>query len=447
MTTSNQIQPGAKPIEMILLTAALLLALTVPALAVPQIMTDYGDQMAWRSAEINAMGGTGSALYRGGYSALYNPAFLPVEDSVRLDGGFSLSQQHEDRFVPLFDSFQSYVSDAAVASNRSHYWQSGFAFAQRLTTEGRAATLGVSLTDRYPFQYDFYEEVRNPQFYPIEDRDIVIEEREMEVTGTLRNLSVGMGVDLHPLLSIGVAANYAFGQRTEVTRLSDNWNEDGSYRIEQEMDLDGVNFIVGLKSALNERVELGFAWESQLKATGKTTGEAHYADPDSSFATTSIALDDTYFRYPNRFRGGLTFLPRTDPRTVFSIEMEYIPWHEMADSRYPGYDNPRNLDDTRDVRVGVEHTFYNGMPVRFGFRHVNSYLDRDTSASLFTAGIGVPYRNGSFSASVELGKVTSVQDHLFPYDSDEFGEAYIADPQARVEDTRFRLGVGYRLSY
>ena len=448
MITSKQKNPGAMNFAQVLLSVAFLLACASPAVAVPQIMSDYGDQFAWHGAEINGMGGTGAAMYRGGLSNIFNPAFLTDEESVRIDVGFSLDQEHEDRFVPLFDSFDSYVTDAAIASNRSHFWQSGFGFAQRLNSTGNPVTIGLSLTDRYPYQYNFYEEVRNPAFYPVEDRDYVLEEREFEVSGTMRNLSLGAGVELHERFSVGATVNYAFGKRKEITSLSDNWEEDGSYRIEEEMDLDGLNFTLGLKGSLNDRVDFGFAWESQLYAEGSTSGESHYADPDSVFTSVSLALDETYLRYPNIFRGGLTFRPRTDPKTVFTMELEYIPWHEMADSRFPGYDNPRNLDDTRDVRIGLEHTFYSGMPLRFGFRHANTYLDRDASASLFTAGTGIPYGQGMFSVSVELGKVTSIQEHIFPFDpSDEFGDAYLADPQARVEDTRFRVGVGYSLSF
>ena len=447
MITSKQKNLGSAVPSLVLFSVFFLLVGVHPAAGVPQIMTEYGDQFAWHGAEINGMGGTGTALYRGGLSNIFNPAFLAEEQSVRLDAGFSLDQEHEDRFVPLFDSFDSYVTDMAIASNRYHYWQSGFSVAQRLNGEGRPVTVALSLTDRYPFQYNFYEEVRNPEFYPVEDRDILMEEREFEVSGALRNLSLGAGVELHERFAVGAAVHYAFGTRTETITLRDNWEEDGSYRFEEEMDLQGVNFTLGLKGKLNNRVDVGFAWESQLSADGGTDGEMHYADPDSNFTSMSISLDDTYFRYPNIFRGGVTFRPRTDPATVFTIELEYIPWHEMADSRYPGYDNPRNLEDTKDVRIGLEHTFYNGMPLRFGFRHANSYLDRDAHCSFFSAGIGVPYQMGMFSASLELGKVTNDQVHIFPYDSDEFGDAYTAAPQARVEDTRFRLGVGYSLSF
>ena len=52
-----------------------------------------------------------------------------------------------------------------------------------------------------------------------------------------------------------------------------------------------------------------------------------------------------------------------------------------------------------------------------------------------------------FSVSLELSKITSVQDHQFPYPDDFLGPQYVADPQARVEDTRFRIGIGYKVGF
>ncbi len=97
--------------------------MATPALAGPQIMSAYGDQLPWYGAEINAMGGTGTAVYRGGLSNIFNPALLMDEKGYRLDAGVMLDQEHEDRFQPLFDSFDSWVVDAAIAANRNHYWQ------------------------------------------------------------------------------------------------------------------------------------------------------------------------------------------------------------------------------------------------------------------------------------------------------------------------------------
>ncbi len=417
------------------------------SLAVPQIAASYGGQMGWFSAEVNAMGGTGAALYRGGFSTVFNPALLSRAAAYRLDAGLVLDQEHEDRFQPLFDSFDSYVTDAAIASNRNHYFATGFALAGRPGGEESPFGAGLSLTDRYPFDYTFTEELRNPSPYPPGTgdpaRDMIIEERAREVSGTLRDLSVGVGYKASDRLSLGAAAHYAFGTRTEVMRDRDFVTPENSYHHQSDFDLDGVNFTLGAQGVVSEHLEIGVAWESKLSATGDWTQTDYEASTDETTET----MSDAYFKYPQAFRAGLTFRPQTDPRTVFTMELEYKTWSDMEDWRVPGDDNPQHLEDTTDVRIGLQHSFYNGMDARFGFRHYESYLDKEATASVFSAGVGAPFGSGMFSASVELAKVTSIQAHQFPYPTSYFGDSFVVDPMARVEDTRFRIGAGYKVEF
>ena len=85
MTNRQSNTLEASMLRLTVLTCLLLLAVAGPAWSVPQIMTEYGDQMPWLGADINAMGGTGAALYRGGMSNIFNPAFLATAKSHRLD--------------------------------------------------------------------------------------------------------------------------------------------------------------------------------------------------------------------------------------------------------------------------------------------------------------------------------------------------------------------------
>jgi len=426
-------------------TCLLLLALAGPAWSVPQIMTEYGDQMPWLGSDINAMGGTGAALYRGGMSNIFNPAFLAVETSNRLDAGFSLDQEHEDRFQPLFDTFGSFVTDVAIASNRHHYWQTGFGLVLHDPAAGLPVSVGLSLADRYPYSYTFEEEVRNPNPSTNADpaRDSILEDRTRKVTGTLRAASLGVGADVVDWLSLGAAIHYAFGTRTETItqRMYSGPTEgiDGLY----EHDMSGVNFTVGVRAKLSERIEIGLAFENSLTAQGPADLLYHEAWGDTSQnVTVEETFKDVYYRYPQIFRGGITFYPRTDPRTVFTAELEYIPWEKFENSLLATVDEPTGLDKTMDVRIGLEHTFYNGVPVRFGFRHINSYIDRDAGSTIFTGGTGLPIGSGLISASVELMKITSYQEHQFDYPPD-----YYSEDIARVEDTRFRIAVGYTVNW
>jgi hypothetical protein len=209
-----------------------------------------------------------------------------------------------------------------------------------------------------------------------------------------------------------------------------------------EHKMSGVNFTLGLRGRVSERIELGFAYENALTAKGDASFNyfESYVDPDQN-VTEEEMLTDSYYRYPKIFRGGFTFYPRTDPKTVFTAEVEYMPWQEFEDS-FLEAEEPTGLDKTWDVRIGLEHTFYNGVPVRFGFRHINSYIDRDAGSTIFTGGTGFPLGSGLVAASVEIIKITSFQEHQFPYPAD-----YPYEDLSRVEDTRFRIAVGWSVNW
>jgi len=143
---------AGRPAAVVTGLVALLVAAIGPAAADPALHTRYGDPATSLSAEIDAMAGTGTALYRGGFSNVLNPAMLAAgPDETRVDGALSLSQAHEDRFIPLFDTFNSWVTDTAIATNRHHYFGTGFGVARRLPVAWRPVTAALSLTDRYSF--------------------------------------------------------------------------------------------------------------------------------------------------------------------------------------------------------------------------------------------------------------------------------------------------------
>ncbi len=434
-------------------TFLFVLAFAGTAWSVPQIMTEYGDQTPWLGTDINAMGGTGSALYRGGMSNIFNPAFLAKEKSNRLDAGLSLDQEHEDRFQPLFDTFDNMVTDVAISSNRHHYWQTGFGLALHDPTAGLPITVGLSLADRYGYSYTFDEEVRDPDSQS-SPRDSILENRTRKVTGTLRAFSLGVGADVMDWLSIGGAVHYAFGTRTEtINRRLDYSDLDGvDGRFEQEMS--GVNFTIGVRGKISERLEIGLAYENPLTASGTWNLNYHEAYDDTSMnITIEDNFRDSYYRYPQIFRGGFTFYPQTDPRTVFTVEMEYMPWQKFEQNLGEGQSSAgeleaTDLEDVVDFRVGLEHTFYNGVPMRFGFRHFTSYADKDANSTIFTGGTGFPIGSGLVAVSVEIMKITSFQEHQFPYPEDpDDPSRFPVDEEARVEDTRFRLGVSYTVNW
>jgi len=427
--------------------AAVLLLIASGAWAVPQIESIYGGQNAFLLPEINAMGGTGTALYRGGLSGLLNPALLTDEPGYRLDGALAADNRDEQRFMPLYDTFESYVTDVAIASNRQTKLPTGFAAAGRLLDGATPLVVSLSLADRYSYAYLFEEQIRDPDSSH-DPRDQILEERSYETSGTLRDLSLGAAVDVTRFASLGASLHYAFGTRHEdrFRRYYTFSEQDSSYAARTEWDLDGVNVTLGARIRVSERVELGVSYESRLTASGDLSGDLEQVVGDTLYLLSGAAEEE--IEYPAYFRAGLTLRPRTDPRTVFTADVVYANWDELTDSRYPE-DDARNLNDVVDVRIGARHTFYNGMQMLFGFRRYDSYYDRDTGTSVFSGGVGTPLAGGRLTASLEVSKVQSIQPHIFPYPDglDGFGNPITADPDARVADSQLRFGLGYTYGF
>lgn len=422
-----------------LLAAALLAFAAAPAIANPALDTRYGNPAASLSPETDAMAGAGAALYRGGFSTVLNPACLSAETGARLDAAIYLAQEHEDRLAPLFDSFGSYVTDTAIASNRHHYFGTGLAAVRRLGRGARPITAALSLTDRYGFAYDFAEDLLDPNPFA-SPRDALLYQRAVEVDGALRALSGGAAVELRPGWSLGAALHYSFGTRAETRRVRDYRAPQNSYRLAEDFEQDGVNATLGALLRIDARLDVGFAYETPLSASGTATLDTLYAsDP---VPTVRRSRRDRTVDYPGRYRAGLVYRPRTDPRTTFTVDAVLTPWSDLEDSWVPGDDNPLGLHDTWDVRIGLEHLFRNGVPVRFGWRRLDSYADREAGALFFTAGTGFPAAGGAIAVAAELGKVSSEQDNWFAYPA-----GYAAPGRTRVENTVFRLGAGFTRSF
>ncbi len=367
-------------------------------------------------------------------STILNPAGLAWTTKVRADLGVSMTHHEENRFMPVFDSFESYVTDMAIASNQNTWLGTGFAVAVPLSVLDFPLAVGLSLADRYPYDYTFEEEFRDPDTFS-SPRDRILEERAYEVDGTLRTLSFGFATAaLNDRVSAGASLHYAFGTREESWLLRDNDLDDGdqSYDNRQEWDLSGVNATFGVQGKVTDRLTLGVAYETRLEVDGDYDVTTFAAGDEAPVQTTTTET----IKYPAFWRFGAAFYPRSEPRTVLTVDVVYSDWEDLEDSR----EGDREiLNDVIDVRVGLEHTFHNDMRMRFGFRRYDSYADEEGGNSVFSGGAGFPVAGGEVSLSLELNKLQSYETHVFGYP----GDPYVADDIARVDDSRVRIGIGW----
>jgi long-subunit fatty acid transport protein len=249
---------------------------------------------------------------------------------------------------------------------------------------------------------------------------------------------VGVGAtDSDNRFSFGIALQYVYG-KIESTMAQEYFAEpENSIMMTSSTELDGFATTAGMAYRFNERMDLAATFNSGLHVQGDQNSVLY-----SELVDPIVASDvDESIRYPRNYSLGMAYYPRSELKTVFTMEAVFSEWSELEDD---SMEEGPFLEDTIDFRVGVQHTFYNGVPLRFGFRHRDSYSDSEASVSYFTSGVGVPYGGGIISASVELSKTSSYQEHWFEYPNTN---DFPVDPISRVEETRFRLGVGYRYMF
>jgi len=145
---------------MLELLLAASLAAAVPADADTFLDRGYGTPVAGLSPRVRAMGGAAAALGNGAYGLVDNPATVALLRGSQVQVAGAVARLSENRFVPLYDTFGSYVSEAAVATNDHDYPSvNGGVVLDRLDHEGVMVAAGVF--ERFDPRYDYFDERRS----------------------------------------------------------------------------------------------------------------------------------------------------------------------------------------------------------------------------------------------------------------------------------------------
>ena len=427
----------------VLMSVLLLTGWAASAAANTNLDSDYGTPMDEGSGRSAAMGGVGVALLQGSSAVFQNPATLALSDGrFSFDFDFGMNQANEDRFIPLFDGFDNYVAETAIAMNRNTY---GFAEGGVLVpfSSRRPMVLSVGVHNRYDVRYDYFEEVRDP------DRDSLINDtilqlNEAKSDGVLRAFSVGYGTEFVHGFNVGFAMHRYYGTLTQMVREAPVGLAADVIKLER--DLSGTGFSLGAHIQASERLGLGLSFEGPFTVDGAHLRSISLDDG----AVVDTLAGDFAIDYPGALSFGFSFHPRNQLRTTFSIQATRRYWEKLEDSYFDaeaaiiedaGLDAPTlELRDTWDLRMGLEHIFYNGMPMRLGLRYVENYFDKESYRTVFSVGTGYEVGGGyQIGVTGQYHRQTSLQDYVF----ESKVPGYTAPAQdVKVEDSLIRLVVG-----
>jgi hypothetical protein len=318
------------------------------------------------------------------------------------------------------------VDEAAIALNDHTYpsfeggvtydpgWSTGWIFA-------------AAVHDRYDPRYDYQDERRTTA-----TTDVIVAERFIRTRGLLHAASLGAAVPLPGRTSLGLALHRYFGTLEDRDALVPHGTTSGAVVTERERRLRGYSATVGATARLDERLTLALAVET----TARLDADATETRDDSVV----VQVSGRDVRLPWRLQAGMAYRPRNTFRTTFALDVVYQPWTELRDDLIAG----QALMDTWDVRLGVEHVYYNALPGRIGFRYLRSYQLREADLAALTFGIGYRVVGFDLDVAAEIGRRVSYQDPLWP--RVQQGPA-VGAGRDRVEDTVARVSFEARTGF
>lgn len=386
----------------------------------------FGTRELGVSARLRGMGGAGGALGDGALGLFDNPVSPvlsgdAVPEAVHVQFSGRLARTSENRFVPLYDTFDSYVRETAIAVNDHAYgsYDVGVTFAPR---RAAGVVFALSSVEAWDPRYDHYDERRSTA-----TTDQVVSEAFLSTQGTLRATALSAARAFPRGVTGGAAVHYYSGKLTDRDALVPRQNGVSGRVDETRRTLSGATLSLGLAWRANERLTGAVAWESGPRLESRYTtfrDDSVVAGPDAK---------RTEFRPPRVHVSG-AYHPRNTVRTVFAADVVWTPWSRVTLPDEPAFE----LLDTWEFRFGLEHRYLRDLPGRIGFRYERSPFLREADRAWFTFGAGWRIERFVMNGALEVGKRVSRQAPLWPRAQQAGAVGAGLD---RVEDTTARASL------
>ena len=359
----------------------------------------WGSQNAGLTARSLAMGGIGINSESGGSAVFVNPAQLAKADGLNVSLDYRLTYAREDWSYPAHDSFDGFLVDNIYSQSAVVYPDFGFSLGYKPKFGEYAPAFGIGYYPLRDFRYNYQEEVREPSYAQPADRDSLISINSVRNSGKYYYIGLGAGWELNRNLLVGASYNYApavgGSERkfyADVLHVDTSVADTGSRSI---IDPDASGYIlVGFNVRPDDRFEFGFTYQSEHTA-------------EATYQTRNIPL--TFYQEgkfeevnPVSLGAAFSYRPRSATFSRLEAEFHYTYWSNYrlrdkgtattygADTTSASVDTTYldNLQDSWEVRVGVEHRFYSNIPARFGFRMYPNPDNRRVFATVVSVGTG-----------------------------------------------------------
>lgn len=361
------------------------------------------------TASASARGlGLGNAGLAGGdafMASTHNPALaMNSKQMFSFNGGFAFYNHQEDRAFPYNDNFGGFVDYGSYYFQNNWY---GMPYGQFVFGSDLPQFLFMRILTGYlPFKehdYDYFEEVRSPNF-----GDDLLAYNIIKTEGTTNMIPLVLAAEIDDNFNIGMGFSLLTGDITHTRKITAKKSniDTLTQRIKNENEITNTPIFAQFGATYQFDEYLTFAASFRSEYTVDYNSVVHVAKNDTSFTTKK---GDRTMEFPARVGAGLEYRFVNALEARIMVDYYYEFWSNFSDNWNP----EAKFEDTYNIRVGVEHIFFDDLAFRVGFDYATMRETRDGTRSIVTVGTGYNFRGVNVDMALGYSNNSFFQNDLF----------------------------------
>jgi hypothetical protein len=414
-----------------LLTLLLIIALSAGNLFGQAYFKYMGiDNITKNSARSLSLGGNALALEQNPVAGLNNPATLfSTQDALVIYANLNGESFIERRSFPVQDSFGDYLAENDYVSNRFQRFEGDLAI--YYSQKGFSVSTGWYTLEN--LNYDYQEEIRSDLGSGAYNRDPLAGYHKVKFGGLNHGFNVALAHDIGERFAVGYSYTHYYGSGIEegfgvIPILNDSKlsSRDTTYYPANPVNGDGTNVNLGFTAKISDRLQAGF--HANLAGVYNLSGTHIIAGMDSSLLLPAYSVDpdsayDMIIDRPNVYSLSVKYIPANELKTVLYAQFDITDWRSYAVGYFDSADSLVNLfapefSPSWALRAGVEHEFFTGIPIRFGFSYEKNPMSNDMNRSTIHMGSGWKGENVTLDIGLLIYQNMYYYSDLFPVEDE-----------------------------